>query len=122
MDYIVKKADLSTLRTGCLVVPVFSNTTAGNKQVDDASHNLVKKLLKKGDLQTGKTGQTLLSYDTGSLKAERILLLACGNIKEFNNTTYAKAVAAAANQLDKSNTIDAAFVLPEFSTNQCCCY
>jgi len=113
MDYIVKKADISTLRTGCLVVPVFSNSHSGNKQVDEVSHDLVKKLLKKGDLKTTQTGQTLLSYDTGSLKAERILLLACGNKKEFDSNTFAKAVSSAVKQLDDSNTLDAAFVLPE---------
>ncbi|MBT8440664.1 MAG: hypothetical protein KJO91_13105, partial [Gammaproteobacteria bacterium] len=87
------------------VVPVFSNSHSGNKLVDEASHDLVKKLLKKGDLKTGQTGQTLLSYDTGSLKAERILLLACGNKKEFNSNTFAKAIGSATKQLNESNTI-----------------
>jgi len=115
MDYIIKKADISTLRTGCLVVPVFSNTHSGNKLADEASRELVKKLLKKGDLKTSQSGHTLLSYDTGTLKAERVLLLACGDEKEFNSSTYSTAVAAAVKLLDESNTIDATFILPELT-------
>jgi leucyl aminopeptidase len=114
MDYIVKKADISTHRTGCLVVPVFSNSHAGNQLVDEASHDLVKALLRKGDLKTAQSGQTLLSYDTGPLAAERILLLACGDKKDFSSKVFSNAVSCAVKQLDESNTIDATFVLPEF--------
>ena len=116
MDYIVKKAEAASLRTACLVIPVFSNTQLSKvlKQLDASSKGHLHRLLKKGDLNSTEIGQTLVDYDVPGITAERIMLLACGPEKEFNSKIFSQAVAAAVKQLDQSHAIDAVFVLPEF--------
>ena len=119
MDYIIKKAEPATIRTACLVIPVFSNTqlTTVLKQLDKTSKGHLRNLLKKGDLKN-EVGKTLLAYDVPGIAAERIMLVACGPEKDFNSKTFSKAAAAAISQLENSHAIEAVFVLPEFKDKQ----
>ena len=115
MDYIIKKADPLTLRTNCLVIPVFSVTklTGTLQKLDELTHGKIRKVLKKGDINLSQAGQTQTLYDVEQASAERIMLVSCGDAKSFNSIAFSKACSAVVKQLDTSKAIDAVFLLPD---------
>lgn len=115
MQYLVRKTDTSSVKTACLVVPVFASSGFSHPQLDEQISTFVRQALKKGDLGDVAVGQTLLNYLHEDAVAERILVMACGPQKDFTPAVYARAVAAAVRQLDQCGALDAVFVLPEFA-------
>ena len=80
MNYIIKKAEIASLKTHCLVVPVFSTTRVSDtlNELDKLTDGAIKGLLKNGDIESNKTGGSIMAYNLPNLAAQRLLLLACG--------------------------------------------
>jgi len=112
MEFKIKTGELSRLKTPCLVIGLFEKRklTAPAEQIDAASDGRLSELLKKGDLD-GEAGRTLMLYDLPGVAAERVLLVGCGKKKEFNRTTYRKAVAAAVALLQQTHAGEATMAL-----------
>mgnify|MGYP001554963340 CR=1 FL=1 len=116
MNYTIKKADIASLKTHCLVVPVFSTTrlTDTLTELDKVTQGSIKSLLKSGDIESNKTGGSILAYNLPNLAANRLLLLACGKESDFNSHILNTIVLDAVKKIDASGATDAGFILPDF--------
>ncbi len=114
MEFVVKTAKASALKTATLVLPVGEGRTLGEtaQAVDIASGGVIGSILKRGDLD-GKVGQTLLLHSLPNLKAERVLLLGVGKNNELDTRQWRKALGAAAGVLKSLGGADAAFAVQD---------
>jgi len=114
MEFVVKTAKASALKTATLVLPVGEGRTLGEtaQAVDIASGGVIGSILKRGDLD-GKVGQTLLLHSLPNLKAERVLLLGVGKNNELDTRQWRKALGAAAGVLKSLGGSDAAFAVQD---------
>ncbi|MBA1272555.1 leucyl aminopeptidase [Stutzerimonas azotifigens] len=112
MEFVVKSAKASTLKTATLVLPVSEGLALGEtaQAVDTASGGAITTILKRGDLQ-GKVGQTLLLHSLPGLKAERVLLVGIGKESELNGRQWRKVAAAILSVLKGLSGADATLVL-----------
>ena len=111
MRFQVHTGKPESLKTGCLVLPVFRQGKIApvTRVADKAGSGAVSRAVKRGDMR-GETGQTLLISETG-LPCQRILLVGCGDRDSWNRKKYRKAVNAALNAIKRTGTRDAAFCL-----------
>jgi len=114
MNYSSKTADLSSLKTACLVLGVFKGNKPGNQfdLLDTAGDGQLKRVLRKNDF-SADSGCTQLLYEVSGIKADRILLLGLGSPKDLNSRNFASAVSKATSLLQSSNVTEAVFTLPE---------
>jgi len=120
MDFLIKSSAPINTRTACLVLPYFTgkNQNPVLDSIDQATGNGISKLLKSGDLSNADNGDTLMSYAIDGLTADRVLLVCCGNRKDLNASSFAKAIKSCIPLLEKSNAIEASLLVPEFSDAQ----
>ncbi len=116
MHYSIISGTAEKQRTACAVIGVFDKRRLSDagKQIDAAGNGFLAKLLKRGDLD-GKAGQTLLLHDVPGVVPERVLLLGCGNEKEFDANAFRKAIAAAARSLKETGARDAVYYLTDLT-------
>ncbi|TLX56686.1 leucyl aminopeptidase [Stutzerimonas nosocomialis] len=112
MEFVVKSAKASTLKTATLVLPVSEGLALGEtaQAVDTASGGALTTILKRGDLQ-GKVGQTLLLHSLPGIKAERVLLVGIGNESELNARQWRKVAGAVLSVLKGLGGADATLAL-----------
>ncbi|MCW8847300.1 MAG: leucyl aminopeptidase, partial [Sedimenticola sp.] len=108
MEYHLKSGDLSSQRTACLVLGVFTKRRLSDPAaaVDLATDGQLSDILKKGDMD-GETGQSLMLYHVSGIQAERVLLIGLGEEKAFNLKGYLTAWGSAVKQLNESSVIEA---------------
>ncbi len=102
MRFAAKTGSATEQKTACLILPVYSSGAlpASTKQVNSAANGLIADLLRDGDIE-GKVGDTLLIkppqdvLESRGLRAERILLIGCGERKNFARKQYRRAVGVA---------------------------
>jgi leucyl aminopeptidase len=88
--------------------------TPAAKRVDQAARGA----LKKGALRSaGQAGSTLLLRGLPGVAAERVLLVALGERKEFSENAYRDSVRGAANALKDLDVKDAAVFLVDTKVN-----
>ncbi len=92
MDIEVKSGNVAILKTQCLVLFTGQGEQAAFVKTDEASDKLLTRIIKRGDLKQ-TAGQTLMLPAVGSLKAERVLLVATG--KEQPKAEAAEKICAA---------------------------
>jgi len=114
MRFEAKMGPAAEQKTACLILPVYSSGAlpAATKSVNSATNGLIADLLRDGDIE-GKVGDALLVKPPQShdLRAKRILLIGCGDRKDFNRKKYRKAVRVAIGALRKTKLKDAVFYL-----------
>ena len=95
MEFAVKTASPSTLKTATLVLPVGDGQSLGPvaQAVDAAAGGALVATLARGDLQ-GKPGQTLLLQPLTGVKAERVLLVGTGKAEELDARAWRKVAGA----------------------------
>jgi leucyl aminopeptidase len=73
-------------KTDCLVIGLVEKKVLNPvaKQIDKASGGMISALLKKGEFE-GKLGQTLCLHNVPGIKAERLLLVGCGDNNKYRN-------------------------------------
>ncbi|MCR8923290.1 leucyl aminopeptidase [Dasania sp. GY-MA-18] len=100
-------------KTDCLIVPVLTGgkLSAAAKSVDQAGHNNLTQLLKRGDI-AGKVGDSLLLPQVRGLKALRVLLLGCGDGKNISTADFKKITSTLLEQLNNAG-IKSATLLSE---------
>src|SRR5690554_4830050 len=100
MEFSIKALSPETARTGCVVFgaqgAAARELTAPARRVDQASKGALRAAL--GDLGT-RPGATLLLRRLPGVAAERVLLVALGESREFGERAYRDAVRAAAGRL-----------------------
>lgn len=102
MNFKTITDNLATTSTPCLVLGVFENNQLDPTvtALDQTGGGWLTRLLQHGDMD-GELEQTLLLYSVPGLASERILLVGCGKLAEFNRTKYCKATVAALAELKK---------------------
>ena len=90
-------------KTECLIIPVLNDGKLSSeaKAVDKASNKLVSQIIKRGDI-SGKVGQALLIPHAEGIKAERLLLIGCGNGKNLSRADFGKIISPLFNQLNRA--------------------
>lgn len=80
----------------CLIIAVPASGKLGPSAsaIDKASGGYLKKLQKRGDINT-KSGQCKVLFDLEGTDYERILVVGCGNPKTLTRTGYLKLLKAA---------------------------
>lgn len=127
MKYSVNKAKSpSENKDDCLVVPIFCETQKNKKkavlhdaaqQLDEASKGAISDFIKTGDF-TGKANQTQMLYQLEGISASRVLLVGCGDQKEFNIKALNGATQAASKAVKDSEIKSLSFYLADsFSSN-----
>ncbi|TBU99767.1 leucyl aminopeptidase [Stutzerimonas kirkiae] len=114
MEFVVKSAKATTLKTDILVLPVAEGGVLDNtaQEIDNLASGALKTALERGDL-TGKVGQTLLLQGLAGLKAERVLLLGTGQDAERNVRQWRKIASALLGALKNLNGRDAVLALQD---------
>ncbi len=113
MEFQLKSGVLTAQKTACLVLGVYGKRKLPplTAAIDKESNGYLTKILRRGDL-TPEAGQTLLLQEVPGLRAERVLLVACGNRKEYDRTAYRKVLEAAVSVLQPSGATEALLALP----------
>ena len=96
MEFSIKNTSPETTKTACIIVPVFESNkiSTSTKLLDTAADSAISKIIRKGDIK-GKVGQTLLLHYIPGIKAERVLLVGCGDSLDMSENDYRKSCAAA---------------------------
>ena len=110
MEFSIKALSPESAKSGCVVLGVHrdQDLTPAAKRVDQAARGALKKAL--GDLPA-KAGSTLLLRGLPGVAAERVLLVALGERKEFAENAYRDSVRGAAHALKELDVKDAALFL-----------
>ena len=114
MEFSIKSGSPEKQRAGCVVVGVFEGRklSSAAQALDAASGRNIDEVLRRGDLE-GALGKTLLLHNVPKVPAERVLLVGLGRERDFNESAYRKAVAAAAKALRATGTTDAVVSLTD---------
>ena len=113
MEFLIKNASVTSLKTATLVLAVSEGRKLSDaaKAVDQASNGALSALLKRGDI-AGKAGQTLLLHNVSGIKAERVLLVGAGK-GELGDRQYRRLVASANAVLKGLGGTDATLIIDE---------
>ena len=114
MEFFTKSGNPDKQRVGCVVVGIFERRSPSESAniIDDLTEGLISSVMRRGDMD-GKLGQSLLLQRPANLLCDRVLLIGCGKEKNFDETAYRKANAAAAQCLAQLGAIDAVSYLSE---------
>jgi len=108
MEYLVKRSDITSEKTTCAIIPIFSNKRLSEEaqQLDKLYKGIVSAAVKSGDI-SGDIGQTFMLRPPANSSHKRILLIGCGKIKDLDILKYKKILSACANALKNTPSIDA---------------
>lgn len=100
MKFTTKTGTLSKIITACLVIGVHQNKKLAPEvaTLDKATGGAISALLKAGDMD-GKAGSTSLLHSPSGIKAKRILLVGCGDIKSCTAKDFRKIANTSAKVL-----------------------
>ena len=119
MDVIVKAIiEPESLRSQCLIVPIFTDgkLSKAARRLNKASGGTIQAMVKRGDI-TGKLAETLLLPAITGIKAERILLLGCGEGKKLSTADFGKLMKAGLDTASNSKLKDACLLIDELSVH-----
>ena len=117
MDVIVKAiTEPESLRSQCLIAPIFAGgkLSKAAKRLNKASAGMIQIMVKRGDI-SGKVAETILIPAVNGVKAERILLLGCGEGKKLAEADFRKLIAAGLKAATDNRLKDACLLLDELS-------
>lgn len=113
MIYNTKTANLTTLKTACLVVGFFKGgkQDASFEQLDTATGGQLTRVMRKNDLGND-AGSSLVLYELEGINAARIMLINLGKANELTAQRYAKVIGKITAQLQDMNLIEASLAMP----------
>jgi leucyl aminopeptidase len=116
MEFSVSLGSIEQQRTGCVVAGVYDGARLSRsaKALDEASGHTLANVLGRGDLDGG-LGSTLLLHDVPAVAAERVLLVGLGPEREFGESSYRSALAAATKALLTTGATTATLCLGDLS-------
>jgi len=115
MDLLIKPVTKpETLRSQCLVVPIFQNKQLSQSanQLDKHCGKQISLLCNRGDIN-GETGSTLLLPISDNIKAERILLVGAGESGSLCEKDGQKLIEKTLAHLNKLNIKDACLLFDD---------
>ena len=114
MEFSIKSGSPEKQRSGCVVVGIFDTRklTPSALAIDSASRHFINEVLRRGD-HDGKLGTTLLLHKVPQIAADRVLLVGLGRERDFGETAYRSALAAAVRALRSTGASEATLCLTE---------
>jgi leucyl aminopeptidase len=112
MDFSAEASGARRARTECAVVGVFEreDLTSEARTLDRALGGRLRRIVRQGDF-SGRSGETLLVPDLAPGPAARVLLVGLGTRKGWNRRSYRRALASAAQALQKCGAREARLTL-----------
>ena len=119
MEFSIKSGRPEKQRSACVVVGVFEprKLSAAAETVDNAAHQFLSDILRRGDME-GKAGTSLLLHGVPGVEADRILLVGLGKEREFREKEYRAALATAVRQLNETGGFDGTVYLTELNVRR----
>ena len=114
MKYTITTGDCADISTACLVVGVSAGRTLTPSAVavDQAAGGLLKRLVKRGDIE-GASGHTLLVPCEDDLRPPRVLVVGLGDANQLDADEFSAVVQSAATALLRTGATNAAVTLAE---------
>ena len=109
MEYFVKSGNPEKQRVACIIVGIYDRRSPSDpaEVIDKAADGLIGGIMRRGDMD-GKLGSTLVLHNVPGVFADRVLLVGLGKQRDFDETAFRKANAAAARALrSATGAIDA---------------
>ena len=101
MQYAIKNStSIIKQKEECLVVTVHSDKTQSNliKEIDQSTNDMISQLINSGDI-SGELGKTTFLYVTPNSTKQKILVVGCGQDKNFDINAAKKVIQAAIKEL-----------------------
>lgn len=116
MEYQVKSTAITSIKTRCIVLPVFDDKklSESTKLVDEATNQMLTSVLKRGDFD-GAAKSSLLLPVLEHASIERVLLVGCGKKSKFNERSFRSFVQTAGKTLKSLNQANATFALSDLT-------
>ena len=114
MEFSIKSGTPEKQRSACVVVGVFEprKLTLAAELLDNAAHNHISDIIRRGDME-GKAGSTLLLHNVPGTLCDRVLLVGLGKEKEFGDKEYSDAIRTAVRTLNETGSFDGTVFLTE---------
>ena len=111
----------STDTQDCLIIPIYCKDKtavlgASAKKLDKETSGQITNILDMGDF-IGASEKTLMLYKLKKIKASRVMLLGCGEKKEFDTKTLNKVTQSAAKALKETSLNSVSFYLDDPTTD-----
>ena len=101
MQYAIKNStSIIKQKEECLVVTVNSDKTQSNliKELEQSTNDMISQLINSGDI-SGELGKTTFLYVTPNSTKQKILVVGCGQGKNFDINAAKKVIQAAIKEL-----------------------
>ena len=114
MEFSIKSGSPEKQRSACVVVGVFEprKLTLAAELLDNAAHNHLTDIIRRGDME-GKAGSTLLLHSVPGTLCDRVLLVGLGKEKEFGDKEFCDAMRSAVRTLNETGAFDGTIFLTE---------
>ena len=108
MDFSIKNVQPETVRTACVVVPVYRNRKLSDaaQAIDKTSGGQLLRILKKSDFDAAP-GTTLMLFEVSGVAAARVLLMGAGRNGKLDPQDFRKAVQGTLRKLCDAGVSDA---------------
>lgn len=118
MKFTLDTTPAPALDTPCLAIGIFSqgNLQGSAALVDEASDGALQQLIDSGDIDSHWKSITLL-HGLDGVKAERILVVGCGETEKFDSTRFDTVCKAAGAFLRDHTVTEAHVCLHEIGTD-----
>jgi len=114
MQYFVTTDALTTVKTDCLVVAVFSDKqlSPAAQAIDTATNGMLASIAEQGDLPS-KPGQSLMLHALNGIEASRLLLVGFGKQDKVTENSFNTATNAMISTLNNSGAATATVTVSE---------
>lgn len=114
MDFSTKNVQPETVRTACVVVPVYRNRklSAAAQAIDQTSGGQLSRILRTSDFDSAP-GSTLMLFEVSGVASARVLLMGAGRNEKLDAKDFRKAVQSTLRKLCDSGVSDATLFVSE---------
>jgi leucyl aminopeptidase len=118
MQYFVTTDALTTVKTDCLVVAVFSDKqlSPAAQAIDTATNGALSSIAEQGDLPS-KPGQSLMLHALKDIEAARLLLIGFGKQDKVTENSFNTATNAMISALNSSGATTATLAISEIDVS-----
>ena len=114
VDFSIKRVQPETVRTACVVVPVYRNRKLSDaaQALDKASDGQLSRILRKSDFDSAP-GSTLMLFEIPGVASARVLLMGAGRNAKLDAKDFRKAAQGTLRKLVGSGVTDATLFISE---------
>ena len=108
MEFFARSGNPARQKTACAVVAVFERgkLSSAAAQIDKTGKGFITRIVRRGDMD-GSTGRTMMIDGVRGVSCQRVLLVGCGKLGNYNRRAFRKALATAVGNLVTTGCGDA---------------